>query len=119
MEVIALNDKALEVVPSIEPMDVPAMRRAASVLRDELISIETQLSQRNRTEGGENGRRLTSHEYHAWRARALSAYAAKRKELFRLKTLIPLVQTSSGVASFEEGFQQGYAKALEDLSNRR
>lgn len=50
-----------------------------------LQAIDAQLSDRNRVQ---NGRRLGKHEYHAWRAAAVKARAAKLRQYHQLKVRV-------------------------------
>lgn len=75
-----------------KPIQVPELKtladyEAAEARRAQLV-LETQeiaadMANRNKTD--EAGRRVTGHEYHEWRSRAVYALTSKTKELAALK----------------------------------
>lgn len=70
----------------IPPKTMDDAEERLADISDECVLIQAQLSNQNHND--ENGRRLTAHEYHQWRARATWALAKKRIEQRKLKRWI-------------------------------
>ena len=71
----------------IDPWIIPQNKKDAAAIINRVVSevqlIESQLADRNKTDN--TGKRLSSHDYHGWRKRAISAMLVKLKHLRWLK----------------------------------
>lgn len=66
-----------------EPKSLEELQERRARVTEELLTIQAQLSQRNRVD--DEGKRLTGQAYHRWRDGALAAAAVKQKQLQTFK----------------------------------
>jgi hypothetical protein len=111
------------------PASVQVAEDTALALSDGILMIQAQLAEKNHTD--ENGKRLSDHEYQAWRARAVWALHKKTIERRRLSRWLLAqkrrayaveqgVETPKNVVELVGALQAAFRDAIgwEDMTER-